>query len=361
MRTKYRLGFFTLALILPFFVATSGNREGNGGDYVRPTFMRMGRAVLKYLRVSPTGREIVRQHNLRLDDLEATLTIERVKLRKKGELVDNGDSKVDAIGDKLSRLIRLDNTEWLEHFDKNRDVYFMVFHEMLRASDGPNDDDYIVSNKILPFPEEYKIVTSLREDEPLVHWESLSTVIAPEKVVVEGSGCPIGQGLSAFVEFDRENNIVEITPLNYRVQTMGAILDQRAACNFIIPISPGPNQQVVVTQIDVVSSVFLMNGAVYRTKVESYIQGTIGETRHSGVVADATPTVGKSLMRVSDILATPCAKATSLNLHTSASVAGTTLHPSQGNVMKIKVYLRSKHCMPRTERGPRNNTFPFEP
>src|SRR5690606_31034096 len=134
IRSTKVIATLAIMLIATMFVrpapALSGHRLGNGGDHVRATFLRMGQATLSYLQETDSGAAIVAAHDLDLAALEETLSIDVIEAVD-GILIDNGGSVVDAIGE--PGKIKLTSDRWLEHFEGERDVYFLVFHEMLRA------------------------------------------------------------------------------------------------------------------------------------------------------------------------------------------------------------------------------------
>jgi hypothetical protein len=63
------------------------------------------------------------------------------------ELIDNTGSLVDAIG--IPGKVTLSTQRWLTFMREGRDVRLLVLHELLRMA-GENDDNYIISRRILP-------------------------------------------------------------------------------------------------------------------------------------------------------------------------------------------------------------------
>jgi hypothetical protein len=120
---------------------------GNGGDFVRMKFMEVGNFVLKNYKDGLREIETLAS----IDDLRKTLDIRVIKLAA-NPLVDNGGSKVDAIGTPGSIILFEGNlnegTGWYGIFSKADLVEKLVLHEMLRAA-GVNDDNYIYSSKVL--------------------------------------------------------------------------------------------------------------------------------------------------------------------------------------------------------------------
>ena len=127
-----------------------GGSSGNGGDDVRKSFITIGEAIISYLE-TPAGALYSRTHRLDTEKLRATLTIERIGVSPT-LIKDNRGSDVDA------RLVSTGKIElfkqaWREHLDFNRDIAYLVFHEMLRSAYGPGaDDNYTVSKGLSPTP-----------------------------------------------------------------------------------------------------------------------------------------------------------------------------------------------------------------
>ncbi|MCO4754795.1 MAG: hypothetical protein KC478_09960, partial [Bacteriovoracaceae bacterium] len=135
-----------------FFQAVCFARSGgggNGGDYIRMKFIEVGNFVLLNYK---QGLEEVSDLTS-IEELRATLDINVIKVSDE-LLIDNGNSLVDAIGEKnkiiLFRGNEKDGTGWHGLFKRSDMVEKLVLHEMLRAV-GVNDDNYIYSSKILRF------------------------------------------------------------------------------------------------------------------------------------------------------------------------------------------------------------------
>lgn len=140
----------TLLLLLSLFTAPlahAGDKTGNGGDHIRAEFLKKGEEVIHFLKSDPAGQRLAREHQLNLAALNNALLAEKIQVVSAG-LTDNSGSLADATGE--PGKIQLDQLAWKEHLDQNRDVHYLVFHEMLRES-RKNDDDYRISKRINPF------------------------------------------------------------------------------------------------------------------------------------------------------------------------------------------------------------------
>jgi hypothetical protein len=80
------------------------------------------------------------------DELIPTLENGKINATE-NELIDNTGSLVDAIG--IPGKVTLSTQRWLSFMREGRDVRLLVLHELLRMA-GVNDDNYVVSRKILP-------------------------------------------------------------------------------------------------------------------------------------------------------------------------------------------------------------------
>lgn len=140
---------FSLLLTSLLFTSTAGAGNGvnNGGDYIRSKFIEFGLEVVDYLEKNDDGKKISLEQNLDTQKLKATLDINRIQVVS-GPLTDNSGSRVDAHG--VKNLIRLDENKWMQLVTSENDIYYLIFHEMLRSAEV-NDDNYVVSFKLNPF------------------------------------------------------------------------------------------------------------------------------------------------------------------------------------------------------------------
>jgi hypothetical protein len=307
---------------------------GNGGDYVRGTFFKVGEAVTNYLTNSSEGQALVAANGLNVDALKATLTIDRVKVSP-DKLRDNGGSLVDALGE--NGAVTLSNDPWTEHFEKNRDVYYLVFHEMLRSA-GVNDDSFAISKSINPFPDSFRIVTLLKTLVPLIAEDNLASALDLANMDVRGTGCP-ADTRGTRVEFDEENNRLEISTRRYTMASSEGHIS-RKNCAFVIPVAVPAGKRIVFSQVDMNAVLDLKSGADAHLQFEAFTAGTSGDVKERDY---SGPKSGRTLIRKSDAFTTACGANTNLRLNTSANIVSNERN-STVDVEKITVDLKLEDC-----------------
>jgi Domain of unknown function (DUF4360) len=298
-------------------VTVAGHGMGNGGDHIRATFIRMGNSVVSYLRETTEGAAIVSDHGLSLAALDQTLTIDVISVFE-GLLTDNGGSAVDAIG--VPGKISLSSTRWMNHFEANRDVYFLVFHEMLRAA-AVNDDNYVISKKLSPFPQGRRIITRTTTLYPLLGSALLSDVFDPAAIRLIGTGCPTGIA-GTFLDFDTERNILDITFNRYDIH-VGAEdpTAGRKACSVVIPYNVPAGSRLKVVQMDFSANVELATGAQAAISADIAFGAQQATPKTSSVTATA-PLQGRLLVRQSGVYESSCSAQSGLiSLHSAATAS----------------------------------------
>ncbi len=294
----------------------AGHSIGNGGDHIRATFIRLGTAVVSYLRDTSEGAVIVSTNALSLDALEQTLDIAVIEVFE-GLLTDNGGSAVDAIGE--PGKIRLSSNRWMSHFEGNRDVYFLVFHEMLRAA-SVNDDNYVISKRLLPFPQGRRIITRTTSQYPILGNASLESVFDPAAIRLVGTGCPAGIS-GTFLDFDTERNILDLTFNRYDIH-VGASdpLSGRKTCSVVIPYRVRPGTRLRIVQMDFSATVELATGAQAAISADVAFGSAAGRNKTSSVTA-SSPLQGRLLVRQGNVYESSCASQTGLiSIRSAASV-----------------------------------------
>lgn len=275
--------------------AWAGHFVGNGGDYIRGTFIRSGQSVIDYLMQTTTGAEIVSKNQLSLSLLEASLDINKIEVVSE-ELIDNTGSIVDAIG--VPDLIKLNSMAWFNHFENERDIYYLIFHEMLRSV-GVNDDNYIISKTVFPFPLKYRQSTSVVSKIPLIADDNLSSIFDISKVNIAGSGC---SGFNeTHVEFDSEKNILSIQPSSFIVQKNTVY----KSCQLAIPIHVPQGSQLVISQIDIYGKLNQDSTHSLSVSFESFLTGS-RMPRKNKTFQKPTSNVGRFLIRRTEVLRTKC-------------------------------------------------------
>lgn len=329
-------------LLLFTFIASqsvwAGHKVGNGGDHIRATYIRMGDAVVEYLRETQQGAQLLKAHNLNDGDLDATLDIAKVSVTET-PLRDNTNSVVDAIG--VPGLVTLNQTAWAVHFEKERDVYYLVFHEMLRSA-GVNDDNYIISAALNPFPASRKIATSLTPLVPLIPEDLLAGVFDLKNVAVGGTGCPRSMN-DTRVEFDQERNILDIRPRQYLNEVSASKRTDVKSCQLAIPVQLPKNKRLVISQIDLLGEIDILDGTVSKISFEAFLAGTTAPKKVR-TLAPARPLKGKVLTRRTDVLRSKCGGSDIVRLNTAAQTSGNGRGYESLEIQALSLYLSLEDC-----------------
>lgn len=337
---RWGWGFMLIASTAMAAKLPNGNREGNGGDHIRGTFIKMGRVVLAYLTETNEGLAIVEKHRLSISALRETLDIAVIKVVP-GTLVDNGGSLVDATG--IRGSIRLLQETWLDHFEKERDVYYLVFHEMARAA-GYNDDNYVISGAINPFPHHKRIATRITPKLPLIEGELIQGMLRMDEAIWEGEACPrASQG--TYLDFDPERNILELTPgrFTFDLIKFARPASRRQACNFAIPIQVPTGKRLRVTQLDVLSTIFLPLRGSAHISVEVFEAGKSSAVL-SKTVTPSPNALGRTLMRMSDVFASECGSSSLLRLSAVQTISSLSVVEAILDFKRISFYLKLEDC-----------------
>lgn len=307
---------------------------GNGGDFVRGTYLKVGEAVVSYLTTSPEGQALVAAKSLNVDALKATLTIDRVKVSP-DKLRDNGGSLVDAIGE--NGLVTLSSDPWALHFEKNRDVYYLVFHEMLRSA-GVNDDNFVISKSVNPFPNSFRLVTLLKNIVPLIDEDNLAGALDLAAADVRGTGCPADLR-GTRLEFDEENNRFEIYTNRFTLHSSEGHIS-RKNCAFVVPVNVPAGKRIVFSQVDMNAVLDINAGADAHLQFEAFTAGTTGEVKERDY---AGPKQGRTLIRKTDAFKTDCGANTNLRLNTSGNLISNERRSSV-DIEKITIDLQLEDC-----------------
>ncbi len=232
-----------------------GGTDMGGGDFIRADFLQRGNAVIDYLKNSTSGKTLVSENKLNLERLKKSLDVNIIKVSE-NTLVDRTGSVVDALGSPKS--IILNKQSWALFAENDLDSYFLVFHEMLREN-GIEDDNYVISKKITPFSDLYKVKQLFTLRKPLIAEDSLINVVQKDRITYGGTGCPSDSSKN-LTRFDSVNNTFEIFPADMTV-TVGANLKsfERQVCLIAIPFKASAGQKLIVTQVDFAGEFDLKN------------------------------------------------------------------------------------------------------
>lgn len=281
----------------------AGNFTGNGGDHVRGVFLKLGQAVVDYLKETQEGKQLLEKNHLNIKDIEKNLSIEIISTVDE-LLTDNRGSSVDALGTKGK--ITLQKSRWTDHFEKERDVYYLVFHELLRALEV-NDDNYVISKVLLPFPKSRMLNTRINPIFPLLDSERLDRVFDVDKILITGTGCPLSQ-LGTHVDFDKESNQLNISFDEYNLEVKSNLnqTNDRKSCNLSIPAKLPPRTRLVVTQVDMMSTIDLPNSSALSFGAEVFFAGEKNTPFQKTVRGLAKRQRGRSLLRENLVLKSNC-------------------------------------------------------
>lgn len=320
-----------------------GHKVGNGGDYIRSTFIQMGENVSEYLETTDAGHAVVSKNGLNLDELKATLTTERIALTNE-ILIDNTGSVVDAIG--VPGLIILNSASWLDHFEKERNVYYLVLHEMLRSS-AVNDDDFVISKDIVNIPSQFKMSTRLLPLVPMLESDSITELLTLDKVTVQGSGC--SAKTPAYTELDLTRNLIDITLKSFIATNSEARKVDYKSCNLAIPIKLPAGKRLTISLIDLSGEVRPQSADLKSTstlRFEAFLAGSTGKVQQKVVaLGSEARTV---LFRKTDVINTGCGTSEVLRLNVNNALASKGSAAAglinQAQVKKISVYLNLEDC-----------------
>lgn len=318
--------------------AFAGHRVGNGGDYIRATYISMGEAIAEFLKDTEQGQKLVESAALNVADLAATLDIEKVTVVDE-VLRDNSGSVVEAIGE--PGAVQLNKEAWFQHFENERDIYYLVLHEMLRSA-GVNDDNYVISKGISPFPISRRIETRVVPSLPLIAEDLLTPVFDLSKVVIGGNGCPKTVGVTR-VEFNQEKNILEVRPSAYRNDVSAARPMDRKSCSLSIPVTLPKNKRLVISQIDILGKVDLQAGGKSQITFEAFVAGSSAPLK-TRQFAPTSALNGRHLTRRTEVLKSACGAATNVRLNSSMLTNSSGQKLESMEINSVSLYLSLEEC-----------------
>lgn len=310
----------------------SGNREGNGGDHIRSTFIKVGKAVMQYLRTNDQGMLLSQKHALDLDLLEAGLDIEKITVVDE-TLIDNGGSDADALGERGKITLRKDR--WNDHFENERDIYYLVFHEMLRQV-GVNDDNYIISGDVRPFPINDRVVTRIASFVPLISTDSILPFLSlnAKDLILVGSGC---RQEDIFLDLDTAKGVLNVAFDAYRA--VGTT--DRKTCEVRFAVKSNPYRQLVISQVDMSGKVSLPDGASVAVGLRPNLGTSLG-TQVRKVMKGKE--YGRFHLRTTPNFATSCgSESTIMGLNTNVTLLSPT-SDAVAAVDRLAVYFRVEPC-----------------
>lgn len=328
-----------------------GHKVGNGGDFIRSTYIQLGLKVIEFLSSTERGNALVTQNKLSLEEIKQNLDINHIVVSDE-VLFDNTGSVVDAIG--LPGLVILNSQIWLDHFENDRLVYDLIFHEMLRSV-GVNDDNYIISKLINPFPSAFVLSTRLIPLIPLIEEDSLQSLIDFSAIKINGLGCRQQSG-SFFAELDLTQNRLQLTFNDYNVvNTVDKMVDY-SSCQIAIPVQLPQGKKLTISLIDLQGQI-LPRTQILKTaaqiKFEAFVAGT--QSRVNLKTINFKNADRSFLFRRTDVLTSGCGSKDIIRLNTNQVLRSSKVinqntatkdlgAVNTAQIKKISVYLSLDDC-----------------
>ncbi len=292
---------------------------GNGGDHIRATFLKVGAEVISFLKETEQGQSLISKNQLSINSLEQTLDIQKISVVENG-LKDNLEVPVDATGS--TNEIILNKSSWMEHFEKERDIYYLVFHEMLRGI-GFNDDNYVISKVINPFPIQRRIITRVESIYPLIEADSFKKIFSIQQLKFAGTGCPTN-AVGTLAEFDFERNILDFKFSKYNIvrnELVTQLSDSfigRKDCTVVLPFVLPQGKKLTVTQIDFSTKFEVNRGDKVSLTNEVFFAGLTKPRITKASPQFLENTQGRLLLRRDEVLKSECGQSGLLRVNTSA-------------------------------------------
>ena len=328
-----------IILILSIFSSNIyAHKVGNGGDYLRANFISMGKSALDYLNETPEGQKLLQENNLNISELDATLDINRIQVVDT-ILKDNTGSVVDALG--IPSLITLNSSIWYDHFENARDVYYLVFHEMLR-SNSVDDDNYRISAALKDFPLSKRIETRLTPLIPLTEQDRLSGIFNNKTITIGGSGCS-NNDLEVISELNEEKNIFQISMKNFRVNLEGSKRSEIKSCAIAIPLKVPAKKRVVISLIDIGGEFDFQPKTSGKLSFEAFLSGNRNAILEK-VLGNESGQKNSFLMRKTDVLKSTCGGNDIMRINSNLISKSLSTKNEYSTVKSISIYLALEDC-----------------
>jgi hypothetical protein len=331
------------------FGRAGGAGDFGGGDIVRAEFLNRGEAIVMFLEETSAGQSILEKNKLNLENLKLSLDVNKLTITEE-IIIDRTGSVVDAVG--APGLIVLNRNRWLEHSERESDVYFLIFHEMLREN-GINDDNYVISKALIPFPEKYKLQNILVTEKPLLPSDRLDDLINRNTIAFNGTGCP-SNSLKTFTRFNPSLNEFEIYP-NEMAAAVNANTQQlvRKSCAVRIPFLAKAGKKIQITQVDLAGEVELQKNKLVSVNYTTGFTSGSGKSNSSETKPiNATDRVvdGGFLIRDNKIYESQCGQSAMLILNSDVNLRTSVKIPvaektSVARVNKMRLSLKLVDCV----------------
>lgn len=325
-----------------------GGADFGGGDIVRAEFLNRGEAIVMFLEETEVGRIIIQDNKLNVESLKRSLDVNKLTVTEE-TIIDRTGSVVDAVG--APGVIVLNRNRWLEYSERDSDVYFMVFHEMLREN-GINDDNYVISKAMIPFPEKYKLKNILITEKPLLPGDRLDDIINRDAIIFAGTGCP-SASLKTFTRFNPTLNEFEIYPNEMSLAVAANSQDmKRKVCSVRIPFSAKSGKKIQITQVDLSGEVELQRNKLVNVNYTTGFTSGSGKSNASQnkqIVSTDKVVDGGFLIRDNKVYESLCGQTAMLVLNDDIMLKANVKVPaeekaSMARVNKVKLSLKLVGC-----------------
>ncbi|MBT3984500.1 MAG: DUF4360 domain-containing protein [Bacteriovoracaceae bacterium] len=333
MRSQIKLIFYQFIVFTIISPAYSGHRVGNGGDLIRANFIATGNQVVKFLLAQKPS--FLEEMGLSEDSLQQVLDYQQLEVSEL-PLIDNSGSLVDALG--VPGKITLNKSAWIGHFENLRDIYFLVFHEMLRSL-GVDDDNYKISNALLPFPDDFKIDTRFNTDIPLDDHQKLKNILETDNVILAGPGCKKSKGRS-FFDIDWNKNILRVT-LKDMSAKQSARTYQRVGCYMALPIKGIAGKKLTIGMVDIYSRNTLAHNDSSKLFMSIYTVSSKPSLKITKTIKTQGPS--RTLTRSPISFVSGCGETSILRSNLGLFLKNKSGNASS-NVEKIEFYLSLEDC-----------------
>jgi len=306
----------------------TGQEVPNGGEYVKSTFILKGREVIRFLRETDDGRALVQRYRLDVDRLERTLRDDNIRVVD-AVLFDNSGSIVDARG-KLDEVV-LDRQRWYDHFDKKRDIHYLVFHEMMRSATIA-DPDYDISLRIVGYKLETPTLALAESDFRFL------------RLNVAGSGCA-ANGLTVASQFKSNQLLLGLSA--YLLPSMQAMprFPFRTACSLRIPYEVPPGKRLVAYLTQGEGAAVLKRQAIATLSLISFFSNRPGESIQRYTIAPQTA-VPDFTFKVGGAIGSGCSPHGIFGMNTSIYVENAHTDDFLVSLKKLVVNFRLEDCEP---------------
>jgi hypothetical protein len=319
-------------------LSAQAHRVGNGGDHIRASYIQVGQAVIEFLKDTQAGSALVTRERLNISDLEKSLDIERISVSD-AALRDNSGSLVEAIGEPGE--VTLQKEAWFNHFEKNHDVFYLVFHEMLRSA-SVNDDNYRISSALNPFPMSLRFPTKVVPLLPLINEDLLTPVFDLKRVSVNGTGCS-QNAAGTRVEFNEETNILQIETRNFKNELSRSKSLDRKNCALAIPVNLPARKRLVISQIDLRGKLDLLPRTQTQITFEAFLAGSSNTLKTRTIKAQAA-LKGRVQVRRTEVLQSKCGGADTIRLNTALATTSNALGLESSQLDELSLYMSLQDC-----------------